>query len=542
MRPLAPEQLPTRWPASLLPAELLAGQSRLLTGLLNRVGADGAVRDACRSRILESALTLALVIRHGQPHQGARSRIMRYLERHRHTGNPLEAALADTALRRGNVPVRHEMLAEMTARVPEFAGVRKRALLHAVFIILGADPAYDTSGPDAFAVDALHPWAAVQVTAVKAVLGRAAGKAPLGAGDLALLASTQRRGIVWEGNLFIHLLVLHALADVPGMQATVDEGLGTALMYQRDDGGMPFVTDTDTWSTVTAGLALHAAGAPRRVLHRVGRHLRHVQHEDGGWSYTDRAQLPDTDCTTVALEFLHQLDPYAYRDPIRRGLDALLAVRGADGGFPTYGAGTPSEACMTAAAVNALSTQRRLHHGIIQSALHFLAGSQLPDGSFPPGWSSSRLHTLFRAHLAANHSFLTPPSPIRDMNERILSLVLAAQRADGGFGQQEGSQSDAISTSYGLIILTGQGAPAPAARATRYLLAQLHHDSGGGITSPPDILGPRPFPYHVPVLADAFALLALGHLSRRIRPCRAAVPRPSAQRLATRRHRPSPAP
>ncbi|MFI6729126.1 prenyltransferase/squalene oxidase repeat-containing protein [Streptomyces atratus] len=448
---------------------------------------------------------------------------MRYLKRHRHVGDPLEAALADTALGCGFArPVQHEVLAGMAAQVPEFAGGRKRALAHAVFTMLGADLAHDDFGPDAFDVDALHPWAAVQVTAAKAVLGRAAGKAPLGAGDLALLASTQRQGIVWEGNFFIHLLVLHALADVPGMQATVDEGLGTALMYQRDDGGMPFVTDTDTWSTVTAGLALHATGAPPPVLHRVARHLLRVQHKDGGWSYTDRAQLPDTDCTTVALEFLHQLDPYAYRGPIRRGLDALLAVRGSDGGFPTYGAGTPSEACMTAAAVNALSTQGHLHHGIIQSALHFLVGSQLADGSFPPGWSRSRLHTLFRAHLAGNHSFRTPPPPIRSMHEQTLSLVRAAQRADGGFGQQDGSPSDAISTSYGLIILTGQADPAPAARATRYLLAQLRPH--GGTPSPPDMLGPRPFPYDVPVLADAFALLALGHLSRRIRPCRAAVP------------------
>lgn len=118
-------------------------------------------------------------------------------------------------------------------------------------------------------------------------------------------------------------------------------------------------------------------------MHRIARHLVHVQHANGGWSYTDHAELSDTDCTTVAVEFLHQLDPVAYRDPIERALDALVAVRGADGGFPTYGAGTPSEACMTAAAINALSTQDR-HRHLIQPALRFLADRQMPDGSFPP--------------------------------------------------------------------------------------------------------------------------------------------------------------
>ncbi|CAM5711224.1 hypothetical protein SALBM311S_01108 [Streptomyces alboniger] len=167
-----------------------------------------------------------------------------------------------------------------------------------------------------------------------------------------------------------------------------------------------------------------------------------VQQEDGGWSYTDRARLSDTDCTSVAIEFLHQLDPRAYRDSIRRGAGALIAARGADGGFPTYGAGTPSEACMTAAAINALSTQDHLSNGVVRSAFHYLANSQHQDGCFPPGWSRSRLHTLFRVHLAASHSSRQALPPVRAMQERITSLVCATQCDDGGFGLQDGSGSD----------------------------------------------------------------------------------------------------
>ncbi|MDW4908543.1 prenyltransferase/squalene oxidase repeat-containing protein [Streptomyces sp. ADMS] len=448
--------------------------------------------------------------------------MVRYLERHRGSGDLMDAAVAAAALGRSTGhPARHQALENIVSRVPDFTGPRKRALGHAIFTMLGAACAHADDAHHAFDVSALHPWAAVQAVAVNAILGRAAGRALAGQDDVALLVSTLRPGTAWEGNLFIHLSVLHALVDMPGMDSVVDAGLRTALMHQREDGGLPFVTDTDTWSTVTAGLALCSAGAPREVLHRIARHLVRIQHEDGRWSYTDHAQLSDTDCTTVAVEFLHHLDTDAYRDPIQRALDALISVRGADGGFPTYGSGTPSEACMTAAAINALSTQGH-HQHLIQPALRFLADRQMPDGSFPPGWSSSRLHTLFRAHLATRPHRRQSPLTVHDMSGRIVGLVQSAQNADGGFGQQNGAPSDAISTAYALIILAGQLDPAPAARATRYLLAQQRPD--GSIISVPDMVGPRPFPYHVPVLTDAFTLLALGHLTHRIRPSRVVMP------------------
>lgn len=434
----------------------------------------------------------------------------------------MDAAVAAIALGRSTGhPSRHRALEDVVSRVPDFTGTRKRALVHAIFTMLGAATAHDDVDLHAFDAGTLHPWAGVQSVAVKAILGRVAGRAPADREEVALLASTQRPGTVWEGNLFIHLSVLHALVDVPGMESVVAAGLRTALVHQREDGGLPFVTDTDTWCTVTASLALSSAGAPQDVLHRIARHLVHVQHANGGWSYTDRAQLTDTDCTTVAIEFLHHLDADAYRDPIRRALDALVAVRGADGGFPTYGSGTPSEACMTAAAINALSTQGH-HDHLIQAALRFLAARQTPDGSFPPGWSSSRLHTPFRAYLATRPHHPQSSLAVHGMSDRIAGLVHDAQNADGGFGQQNGAPSDAISTAYALIILAGQFDAAPAARATGYLLSQQRPD--GSVISVPDMLGPRPFPYHVPLLTDAFALLALGHLTHRIRPSHVVVP------------------
>lgn len=91
--------------------------------------------------------------------------------------------------------------------------------------------------------------------------------------------------------------------------------------------------------------ALRAAGVPRGSLDRTAQHVLQLQRLNGGWSHTGHARLADTDCTTVALAFLHESDPHAYRNPVQRGIQALLSARGGDGEFPTY-ADAPSEACM----------------------------------------------------------------------------------------------------------------------------------------------------------------------------------------------------
>lgn len=64
-----------------------------------------------------------------------------------------------------------------------------------------------------------------------------------------------------------------------------------------------------------------------------------------------------------------------------------------------------------------------------------------------------------------------------------------------------------ISTSYALIALAHIGDRAILQSGLRHLVAcQQRH---GGFVSIPDQAGPRPIPYDVPILADAFALIAL---------------------------------
>ncbi|MFJ3791515.1 hypothetical protein [Kitasatospora sp. NPDC090091] len=471
------------------------------------------MRSPCHSRILESVLALRLLDATGTAPHAAR-RVLEFLASSAGAAAGPDRLLAAAAL--GGRPVGETILpAQIASLAPGFTGTRKRALVHALAVIVDGTDVSAAGGWEeaAFDLSGLHSWARVQVTAVKVVLAHAGGRAEaVGDEDVRLLQDTQQAAHVWEGNVLIHLCVLHALDRLPGTGTVVEAGVRRALALQREDGGWPFVTDTDTWCTVTAGLALAANRAPTNVLERVVGHVSRSQQPGGGWSYTDLAHQTDADDTSVAVQFLHLTDPERHAAAIDRGLHSLRTIACPDGGFPTYLAGAPTEACMTAAAIDALTLCAAAHQSLIDSALRHLADQQADDGSFPPDWSSSRLHTLFRALLAATRSGHSPHTA--RLIARATHLLRQAQNGDGGFGQQPGDASDPISTAYGLIALCQGDDPAPAARAAAHLAAAVRDD--GTVPSRPDSIGPRPFVFTVPALAEIFTLLAFGHLTQRL--------------------------
>lgn len=295
------------WPAGLFPPELGTARGHLTDHLLRQIGPDGALRDPCGSRVLESALLLALLDRTGTPSDfgAARSRLVRFLRHPRRHGSRWDEIFSATVLgKQTRSAPAHGAADDFIARAPQFTAPRKRLLFQAIFVMLGSEPS--SSGCELFPPRGLHPWASMQVTATKVVLVDAAARAELiGSEDIALLLSTQRPGEVWEGNLLIHLLVLHALSRLPGNVITVMDGIRTVLLHQRDDGGVPFVTDTDTWTAVTAGLALCNAGAPRGSLDRIAQHVLRLQHPSGagltritpGWQIPTAPQSPWNSCT-----------------------------------------------------------------------------------------------------------------------------------------------------------------------------------------------------------------------------------------------------
>jgi squalene-hopene/tetraprenyl-beta-curcumene cyclase/sporulenol synthase len=521
---------PIPWPAEVNPDHVRQATSRLVAYVSSRVGPDGAIREECQSRVLESALALALMTRTGMA-SPARDRLLAFLQAQHDAPQELDRVLAKLAvgLAIGQAPAGGAaLIGKLTDAVlgaaPEFISARRRRMVCAVLSVLGCPlppgvaPAVDGKTP----TDPMHSWAVVQQATVTLILAAAAGVSnEATAAALSTLTATHPATTVWEGYVLMHLMTLHALAGVPGQEATVRSGLETLLWYQRGDGGFPFVVELHNWCTSTGGMSLAAAGASPGVLramagmlaaHQGGGATRHSLSRgaplSGGWSMSPNVALNDVDDTSLALEFLQATDPVAFGGPVRRGVDALLAVQGADGGFPTYVVGAPSEPCMTAAAINALAPHP-FTAPARERALAFLADSQQSDGGFESGWSRSRLNPIFRARLAA---CTAGPHDRRmaSVAERIECTVRETQNADGGWGMQPGDPSDDISTAYGLITLCYGTEPQPIGRALSWLLA--HQNANGGYSGPPDQLGPRPFPFHFPILTDAPVLLAFGHV------------------------------
>lgn len=525
----APLQLPDGIDAD----EVRRAAARLTAHISGRTDADGAIREHCESRVLESALALSLMTRTGHT-SPARDRLLGYLRGHQESPDRLEHVLASLAVARaagrdadGDSTLVDTLAAGVLAAAPGFISVRRRLMVYAVLCVLGCPLPADAELPGGGAVpnDPLHSWAAVQQASITLIIAGAMGvHNRTTEAALDTLLATDPGAAVWEGYALMHLLVLNALAGVPGHEDTVRRGLETLLRHQRPDGGFPFVLEMHNWCTSTGGLALHAAGADPVLLRRMAGML--AAHQGGaahatlsrgstltdGWSMSPIVAQNDVDDTSCALEFLQAVDPVTHAGSIRRGVDALLAVQGADGGFPTYVAGASSEPCMTAAAVCALSPHPATEAARTR-ALAFLAGVQDADGGFEPGWSRSRLHSLFRVRLAA---CTAGPDDIRAaaMAARIEQTVRATQNADGGWGMQPGDPSDDISTAYGLITLCYADDPRPVGRGMRWLLAQQKADGGYG--GPPDMVGPRPFAYHFPLLTDIPVLLAYGHFRARV--------------------------
>jgi squalene-hopene/tetraprenyl-beta-curcumene cyclase/sporulenol synthase len=532
---------PPAWPAQVDPVAFRQATSRLVAHVTGRVEDDGAIREDCRSRVLESALALTLMIRTGIG-GAAREKVTGYLRTHLDSPHEFDRVLATLACGQAaaggqgggsDSDLIDKMTDALLGAAPEFISARRRRMLYAVLSVLGCTlpPGVVPAAGERAPTDPIHSWAAVQQAAVTVILATAAGVSNQAtAAALDTLTATRPADAVWEGYVLLHLLSLHALAGAGGQEELVRGGVRQLLRHQREDGGFPFVLYMQNWCTSTAAIALAAAGGEASRLRSIADLFAAHQDDapqrdlalalargavlDGGWSIGPDVAQTDVDCTSCILEFLHATDPAAYAPAVRRGIGALLAVQNSDGGFPTYVAGASSEPCMTAAAVNALAPHPATAPAR-ERALAHLADSQLDDGGFEPGWSRSRLHAMFRARLAA---CTAAPGDTRTaaMARRIEESVYGTQNPDGGWGMQPGDPSDDISTAYALITLCYGDRSAPLGRGLAWLLDR--QNSHGGFDGPPDMVGPRPFAYHLPILTDIPVLLAFGHLRSRIAP------------------------
>ncbi|MGW8358417.1 prenyltransferase/squalene oxidase repeat-containing protein [Streptomyces wedmorensis] len=492
------------WPTDDFP-ERLDASAEVLRAAVERSVMCGSEpqRWRCCGRVLESVLMLVLLRRTGLE-AAAAARLESFLRRGQAGWTAVDALLARVAL---GGPGGRVVVEEFLREAPAFQSGSKREMIDAVLCLAGA--AVDPRPPSPRGV--LHPAGRAQTTAVTVILRKTATE-----GEAAILAAVLEHESVWEGNLLVHLLAANALSLLPDYSGAVAAAVRKALTHERGDGGLPFVTDLGVWCAVTAGIALAHTATPRRSLYDLADRLTAGQCDDGGWSYAAGARHSDTDDTAVAVEFLHILDAHRYRTAVDRALDRLTCLQGDDGGLATYMPGALSEAGMTAAALNAFSCRPAQHLDRIRAGLDFLARAQQADGLFAPEWSRSRYHVAFRVLLAAAAApSAAQTTATADMARRLGDAVRRGQNPDGGWSQQQGERSDAISTAYALICLTVHGDPTRAAAGARYLLSTQTPE--GHITSTPDLVGTRPFLFDIPALADHAALLALAHLQARLR-------------------------
>ncbi|GAA2151113.1 hypothetical protein GCM10009760_46110 [Kitasatospora kazusensis] len=537
-------------------AEVLRCRDRLARRVAGRVGADGLVSAPCESRVLESALLLALLTAEECAPE-ARDRLARYLKTTLDTRPPdaIQVALGRAAL--GEAVPGDSFVQRALAPVDHFTAERKRLMFQTLLAELRA--ADFPRGPlEAFRAEGQQSWLQLEMRALKVLAGFGTGaERAITEQDWAALAPAVRPGPVWEGNQLARLLGLLALRKHPAHRPAVLEALATVTAELRPDGGLPFITGMDVFATAIAGSALAGTSRPRALLAAMADGLGAQQNRDGGFGFTRGVGQSDVDDASYSIEFLRAVAPGRHRRTITAAERYLLAQRNPDGGFPTFARGTRSEIAMTAAAVNALAPEPA-HRAVAERGLAFITGRAgrtdrsdrsdrldrgdrpgrsgragragpagraaysgperpvpaRPYGILERSWSRNAGNAVFRVTLACD---TLRPGADRELRraagavKRGAAAYLAdVQNTDGGWGHQPEDPSDPISTAYAVIALSRSPAHASARhRALDHLVEA--EQPGGGYVSRPDQAGPRPLLYDVPALADVCVLLALAH-------------------------------
>ncbi|MEU9116244.1 prenyltransferase/squalene oxidase repeat-containing protein [Streptomyces sp. NPDC048483] len=473
-------------------------RGRLAGRLAERVRADGAIEDACASRVPESALLVELL--RAEPSLPAvRDEVIAYLRQARpdDEGSRIlrEAALGRPDVRRAK---------SFCTAFEHGTGERKQRLLRTAFALFGLVPFDDEPGVE-YRGQAV--WTELSLCASNILHDHAHGRTNLV--DQAFLVSRLAAAPparVWQGNVLAHLIALHALHTFQAHGPLMASGATAVAGARRADGGVQFVTSQDVFNTAMAGTALSAAGQAPELVGRMADWVAERQWADGGWGYCSETSQTDVDDTSRCMEFLRAVDPGRYQGVLRRAESYLVGMAGPDGGFPTYVRGNPADVDMTAGAVIALSPHWTQHAELLDASVRYLLDHGQGDGTYERGWSLSESSVINRV-LDALSRVPEPGGRVEQAIRTSVQRLCTTQNGDGGWGQGPGADSDVLSTAQAVPVVVRHGPQPVADRAARWLLGQQHDHSG--FTSIPDQAGPRPLPYDFPVLADVHALLAL---------------------------------
>lgn len=495
-----------------LQAKLIDCQKNLTRYLASQVKPDGAVRDVCQSRVLESSLMLHLLTIQGV-HPDCQSQLTQYLtaQLYKKQNNKFHGALILGALGR-SISEDAQVVEEYMAGFEHFTASRKRVMFRAMLAELEVIPYDSIYRVEDFSYHGYQSWVAAEICALKILYAFGSNHPEwVNHDDIKFLLTTQNNDFIWEKNVLGNLFILLALHKFQEHHHVVLKGISNLLNSQNSDGGFPFIASMEIYCTATAGVALTDTGVDMETLSQMAEYIAGQQQSDGGWSYAEGVSQTDVDDTSFCVEFLRAVEPDKYKVCISKAEAYLLAIQNEDGGFPTFVRANPSEITMTAGALNALASRSAEYTNVFERGLRYITNQQRFDGSFERSWSLSEAHAIFRSMLAMrNCNVVHFPQLLESIctaEAKALNYLSRSQNSDGGWGHKLGDTSDVISTSYTLIALSRFGDTETLRRGADYLIVQ--QDEEGKFVSIPDQVAPRPIPYDVPILTSIFALLAL---------------------------------
>jgi hypothetical protein len=465
------------------------------------------------SRVLESALTLHLLRESGRDWRW-QNRLHGYLQVHTSQADGLSALISSVVLGYARPQGVLERLRQLMGGL-EYAKRRKHALLAMLLVELKLISLEEAQvRPEDFSDQATHRFSQIYCSALRLMYHR---QAPLGldpSGDRRFLEECQAPNGSWEQQ---GLLTLLAMMGLGRTHAAFWRGMEYLRNTEREDGGIPFIDNQHVWVNALAGLTLQAHDVYPDVQDEVASYLAYRQHLNGGWAFTDDVFQTETDSTANVVQLLLQQDRQRYAPVVDRALEYFRGLQREDGGYPTYERAGESEITMTA---NVLLVQNLCvgrHPDLepdVRRACNFILERQRSDGRFEKSWSVCETYSIFRVLWALDGYAATTDAPRVEMTRaRALRYLRESQNENGGWGQGAGQPSDALSTAYalaslGLLKNWFPVEPVRLYRGLSYLLSQQDQVTGAFV-SIPDLVGPRPIPFDLPLLSTVFSLLAL---------------------------------
>jgi squalene-hopene/tetraprenyl-beta-curcumene cyclase len=296
--------------------------------------------------------------------------------------------------------------------------------------------------------------------------------------------------------------VAMSLAPLVGpTQPVVARCLAFIRASVREEGAWPIDSNLSVWDTTGAWQALEVAGGispeeAQRTREWVQRRQYRTVHPytqaaPGGWSWTHLpGGVPDADDTAGALLILAPAGP---SEGVQAGVDWLLNLQNADGGWPSFCRGWGKlpfdQSCpdLTAHALRALraaapleSAAQRHVSRAVERGFAYLRRTQRPDGAWIPLWFGNQAAPRHENPVLGAARVLlayAETDPEAEPATRGVRFLLRARYDDGGWGGAEGVPSSVEETALAVAALSywreDRAVAEAVERGARYLVERV---------------------------------------------------------------------